>query len=336
LHPEVQSKTLGCQRLFRRCPPRGGPTLTTDPTAIPVIDLAPALVGDPGDVIAAVREACTTIGFFLVTGHGVPAATTQTLYDEARRFFDEPHAAKASLITAPAAKGGLAYAALETEALAATRGERTPGDYKESLNFGPQLPGAPWPDPALHAAFAAYFRAMETLAAHLRRLFCAAIGLKPDHFEPAFHDHLSALRVINYPEQPADIAPGQMRAGAHTDYGFLTILRSEASAGGLQVQTRAGHWIDAPNIDGAFVVNIADAFMRWTNDTWLSTPHRVANAPAGARQGSRRQSIPFFLNPRGDTMIECLKPFCGPDRPAKHKPISYADYIALKTSQAFG
>jgi isopenicillin N synthase-like dioxygenase len=325
--------------LFHRRPPCGGPTLPTDPPAIPVIDLAPALAGEPAGtsvVVAAVRHACTSIGFFLVTGHGVPAATTRTLYDQARRFFDDPLAAKADLVAGPNAKGGIAYAALETEALAATRGERTPGDYKESLNFGPQLPGAPWPDATLHAAFAGYFREMETLAAHLRRIFCAAIGLPDAYFEPAFRDHLSALRVINYPEQPADIAPGQLRAGAHTDYGFLTILRSEASAGGLQVQTRGGAWIDAPSIDGAFVVNIADAFMRWTNDAWLSTPHRVANAPPGARQGSRRQSIAFFLNPRGDSMIECLPPFSGADRPAKYKPISYADYIALKTSQAFG
>jgi isopenicillin N synthase-like dioxygenase len=233
--------------------------------------------------------------------------------------------------------GGVAFAPLADEALAATQGEKTPGDYKESLNFGPRLPGSPWParPQALHPALEAYFREMERLAKGLRQIFCQAIGLERDYFEPAFMNHLSALRVINYPEQRDDPLPGQLRAGTHTDYGFMTILRSEASSGGLQVRSREGVWIDAPAIDNAYVVNIADAFMRWTNDAWLSTPHRVANPPRNVGGGSRRQSIPFFLNPGKDAMIECLAPFCA-DRPAKYAPITYGEYIELKTRQAFG
>ena len=115
----------------------------------------------------------------------------------------------------------------------------------------------------------------------------------------------------------------------------MTILRSEAVPGGLQVQRRDGVWLDAPAVDEGYVINIADAFMRWTNDAWVSTPHRVANPPQTARGTARRQSIPFFVNPSADTRIECLAPFCGPDRPAKYPPVSYRDYIALKTSQAF-
>jgi isopenicillin N synthase-like dioxygenase len=141
------------------------------------------------------------------------------------------------------------------------------------------------------------------------------------------------VRVIDYPQQKAPPLPGQLRAGAHTDYGFITILRSEAADGGLQVQTRSGDWIDAPAVDGAFVINIGDALMRWTNDAWVSTPHRVANPASGA--GSRRQSIPFFLNPRADTVIDCLPAFRA-DRSARYPPITYGDWIALKTKQAFG
>jgi isopenicillin N synthase-like dioxygenase len=122
----------------------------------------------------------------------------------------------------------------------------------------------------------------------------------------------------------------------HTDYGFMTILRSEASSGGLQVQSRDGRWIDAPSIDGAYVINIADAFMRWTNDEWVSTPHRVANPPREKKGSSRRQSIPFFVNPSKDTLISCLEPFSRGGGAAKYEPITYGDYIQLKTSQAFG
>jgi isopenicillin N synthase-like dioxygenase len=304
---------------------------------IPVIDIAPFRTGtaDGPAVVDAVAAACRDIGFFVVTGHGVPEATTRALYDGARAFFDRPADAKRAVGRTARRPGGVMYAALGAEALAATTGVKTPGDVKESLNFGPFLDGDDWPADlaGLHEAFAAYYAAMDDLARTMRAVFCRAIGLPPDHFEPAFVDHLSAVRVIDYPQQKAPPLPGQLRAGAHTDYGFITILRSEAADGGLQVRTRSGDWIDAPAVDGAFVINIGDALMRWTNDAWVSTPHRVANPASGA--GSRRQSIPFFLNPRADTVIDCLPAFRA-DRPARYPPITYGDWIALKTKQAFG
>ena len=304
---------------------------------IPVIDITPFRTGtaDGPAVVDRVADACRDIGFFVVTGHGVPEATTRTLYDGARAFFDRPAEAKRAVGRTARRPGGVMYAARGAEALAATTGERTPGDVKESLNFGPFLDGDDWPaDLApLRDAFTAYYAAMDDLARTMRAVFCRAIGLPPDHFEPGFVDHLSAVRVIDYPEQTAPPLPGQLRAGAHTDYGFITILRSEAADGGLQVRTRSGDWIDAPAVDGAFVINIGDALMRWTNDAWVSTPHRVANPMSGA--GSRRQSIPFFLNPRADTVIDCLPAFRA-DRPARYPPITYGDLIALKTKQAFG
>jgi isopenicillin N synthase-like dioxygenase len=308
--------------------------------AIPVIDVGPFIRSEPGAaaVAEAIETACRNTGFFLVTGHGVSPQATQALYGLARAFFDEPQDWKKAQGRTIDLIGGMAFSPLADEALAATLGEKTPGDYKESINFGPLLAGGAWPDrpQGLEDAFRAYFAEMETLARHLRRAFCQAIGLAPDHFEPAFENHLSALRVINYPEQDEDPLPGQLRAGVHTDYGFMTILRSEASPGGLQVRTRDGRWLDAPSIEGAYVVNIGDAFMRWTNDEWLSTPHRVANPPSDRKGSSRRQSIPFFLNPSKDTVIRCLEPFIRDGSPAKYEPITYGDYIDLKTRQAFG
>lgn len=304
---------------------------------IPVIDIAPFAAGGAGaaDVVRQVEAACRSLGFLLVTGHGVPASVTSRLYDAARAFFDEPQDWKVAQGRGTSVLGGMAFSPLADEALAATLGMKTPGDFKESLNYGPRLPGDLWPDrPAgLEAAFQDYFRAMEVLAGHMRRIFCSAIGLPADYFEPEFVNHLSALRVINYPEQTVAPEPGQLRAGMHTDYGFMTILRSEASPGGLQVRNREGEWLDAPSVEGAYVINIGDAFMRWTNDEWISTPHRVANPPSGYAGQARRQSIPFFLNPSKDTMIECLPAYAGAG--AKYEPISYGDYIQLKTSQAF-
>ena len=304
---------------------------------IPVIDVGPFIRNEAGaaDVVRAIEAACRDTGFFLVTGHGVSPEVTSRLYNLARAFFDYPQDWKKTQGRGTSEMGGVAFSPIAEEALAATLGIKTPGDYKESLNFGQNLPGDAWPNrpEGIEQAFHDYFGEMEILAKHMRRIFCQAIGLDQDYFEPSFENHLSALRVINYPEQDESPLPGQMRAGVHTDYGFMTILRSEASAGGLQVRNRNGDWLDAPSIEGAYVINIADAFMRWSNDEWVSTPHRVANPPSGFKGTARRQSIPFFLNPSKDTVIECLPPFVKGG--AKYEPITYGEYIDLKTKQAF-
>ncbi|WP_342364193.1 isopenicillin N synthase family dioxygenase [Terrarubrum flagellatum] len=304
---------------------------------IPVIDVGPFIRREAGgaSVVKAIETACRDTGFFLVTGHGVSPEITARLYNLARAFFDEPQDWKKTIGRGAGVTGGVAFSPIAEEALAATLGVKTPGDYKESLNFGENLPGDVWPDRpiGLEKAFRDYFEEMEKLSKHMRHIFCQAIGLDQDYFEPSFENHLSALRVINYPEQNEAPLPGQLRAGVHTDYGFMTILRSEASPGGLQVRNRNGEWLDAPSIEGAYVINIADAFMRWTNDEWVSTPHRVANPPSGFKGAARRQSIPFFLNPSKDTRIECLPPFIKDG--AKYQTITYGEYIELKTKQAF-
>jgi isopenicillin N synthase-like dioxygenase len=304
--------------------------------AIPVIDLAPFLSREPGGnaVVDAVRSACEEIGFFCVTGHGVPDAIVDTLGERARAFFDLPDDVKRRVGRSGDALGGVTFSPIASEALAASRGERTPGDLKQMLDTGPGWPGDQWPEEpdGLREAHEGYFEAMSDLSGHLRRIFALAAGLPEDAFEDSFGNHLSSLRVIDYPEPVAPPEAGQLRAGTHSDYGFLTILRSQASAGGLQAQSRDGRWIDVPALDGAFVVNLGDALMRMTNDRWVSTPHRVVNPPEGA-SNTRRQSIPYFPNPDPEALVRCLEPFVSAHRPARYEPISYRDY-ALQMTQA--
>ena len=311
----------------------------SEPIAIPVIDLSPFLAGAPegAGVVTAIREACEEIGFFCITGHGVPDAVIERIKERSRAFFDLDDATKRTYATAGERMGGVTYSPVASEALAASRGERTPGDLKQMLDYGPGSPGNPWPlEPeGLREAHEAYFAALGDLAAHLRRAFALAAGLPPDVFEPSFRNHLSSLRVIDYPEPTAPPEPGQLRAGVHSDYGFITILLSQASAGGLQAQSRDGVWIDVPALDGAYVVNIADALMRMTNDRWVSTPHRVVNPPAGAAN-TRRQSIPYFHNPASDALVRCLEPFVSADRPARYEPVTYAEYARQMASATHG
>ncbi len=308
---------------------------------VPIIDITPFVTGttrDRADVAESVRIACEEIGFFVIIGHGFPERLVTRIYDVSRAFFDLPAQEKNRIGETGPIMGGLMHFGLGKEALAATLGGETIPDLKETLDYGPGFFGDPWPEcpPDLEPAWRAYYDAMSMLAATLRGIFATALGLAPEYFEDKFRGHLSSLRVIDYPEQSAPPAPGQLRAGAHSDYGVLTILRTEDAPGGLQVRTRAGRWHDVAHIPASFVVNIGDAMMRWTNDRWVSTQHRVANPPVDAPQAARRQSIAYFHNLPRDAVIECLPPFREKGVPPKYPPVTYGEYAGLRYRQAHG
>ena len=308
---------------------------------VPTIDIAPFTGGGSAErteVAEAVRNACEEIGFFVVTGHGFPEAVAGRIYDASRAFFDLPLEEKNAIGETGPVLGGIMHFGLAKEALAATLGGEPVPDLKEALDFGPGFHGDPWPvrPPDLEPAWRAYYDEMSALAATLRSIFAAALGLAPNYFEDEFRGHLSSLRVIDYPEQPTPPAPGQLRAGAHSDYGVLTILRTDDAPGGLQVRTRDGRWSGVPHIPSSFVINIGDAMMRWTNDRWISTRHRVVNPPVDPGQPTRRQSIAYFHNPGRDTVLECLPPFREEGESPKYPPISYGEYAGLRYRQAHG
>ena len=319
-----------------------GGTLNRDAYGlVPTIDIAPFTAEETrgrATVAGAVRTACEDIGFFVMTGHGFPETLATRIYDASRAFFDLPAEEKNAVGETGPVQGGLMHFAFGKEALAATLDQAAIGDLKETLDYGPGFLGDIWPanPPDLKPAWRAYYEEMSALAATLRSVFAAALGLDPDYFEDRFQGHLSSLRVIDYPEQSEPPAPRQLRAGAHSDYGVLTVLRTEDAPGGLQVRTRDGRWSDVPHIPGAFVVNIGDAMMRWTNDHWISTQHRVLNPPLVAGQSTRRQSIAYFHNLPRDTVIECLPPFREAGAAPKYPPITYGDYARLRYRQAHG
>ncbi len=155
-----------------------------------------------------------------------------------------------------------------------------------SIHFHPNL----WPSRPVgfRTAVTAYYQAMENLTARLAQMFALALDLPEDFFADKIDRHVSTMRLNFYPAQPVAPLPGQIRAGAHSDYGAFTILRTEAAPGGLQVVRRGGTWIDVPNIADGFIVNIGDLLMRWTNDRWVSThPSRDQSAGNGSRQQPR-------------------------------------------------
>jgi isopenicillin N synthase-like dioxygenase len=302
-----------------------------------VIDIAPFLYGSAGDkrqVAAEVGAACEQIGFLAVAGHGVDEALVLQAGSAARAFFDLPADDKNKL---GHMAGGAGYSPLKGESLAATLGQSAPADLKESLNVSADFANTPWPArPAgLRQALTTYFLEMDRLAGDLLRICAVALGLPEDFFASKIDHSSSFLRIINYPPPIEAPQPGQLRAGAHTDYGTLTILRSENVAGGLQVRARGGDWLDVPAPERAFIVNLGDMLMRWTNDRWISTLHRVVNPPASAGPRSRRQSLVFFHNPNPDAIVECLPGCCDAANPARYPPIAAGEFIAEKSRKAY-
>ena len=274
-------------------------------------------------VVDDVRRACEEIGFLIVTGHGVDPALVDEIDSVSRAFFDLPLEEKLRLRDGDLRPDRPIYRPVKSESLAVTSGAKRRGDLKESLDYGPTLPGAGWParPPGLEQAYRDYLAAMNGLGSRLRRVCANALGHDDDFFEPLFDDRGSSLRVINYPELDSPPEQGDVRAGAHHDYGFLTILRSENVAGGLEVQTRDGTWTAVEAPPGSFVVNLGDMLAEWTGGRWVSTLHRVA-APPPEAAGTRRQSLVFFHNPREDAYIDALDASAG-------------EYILAKAAQAF-
>jgi isopenicillin N synthase-like dioxygenase len=161
------------------------------------------------------------------------------------------------------------------------------------------------------------------------RLVALSFNLGETFFDDKIDRHISAMRLNFYPGQATAPEVGQLRAGAHTDYGAFTILNGENVPGGLQVLTNDGQWIDIETDPGTFVVNIGDLLMRWTNDLWVSNSHRVTNPPPSIASQAKRLSIAFFQQPNYDALIECIA------RPgkAKYPPVRSGEYRDLKYRQ---
>jgi isopenicillin N synthase-like dioxygenase len=161
---------------------------------------------------------------------------------------------------------------------------------------------------------------MEALGKQLVPVYARALGLVPDYFSRAFAEPNMILRMTHYPAVPG-FEEGEFSIAPHTDSGFMTLLPPNPVPG-LSVRLTDGTWFDIPHVPGAYTVNSGDMLHRWTNEVFLSTPHRVLN---GGREA--RYAIPYFFDPHPDTLIECLPSCQGPDRPAKHPPILFDDYI---------
>jgi isopenicillin N synthase-like dioxygenase len=319
---------------------------------VPIIDMHRGLRDDPGAaaaVAAEIGQACETSGFFVIVGHGISDDLIADMDGVTRQFFALPEEVKRVVrrVGAVASRG---YRGSSVVALARSLDVETPPDLVEVFSasnvaydsrpsvvapeFDEFYVANIWPDEpaAFRTVWTAYYAALEQLSNRLAQLFALALDLPADWFADKLDHHYSSLMANYYPPQPEPPARGQLRRGAHTDYGAYTLLYQEDAPGGLQIQIAEGGWQDIPFVDRSFVINIGDLMARWTNDRWVSTLHRVVNPPR--EQADRdRVSIPFFVNPNVDAVIECI-PSCAPaiGRP-KYAPVLAGEWVLGKVQK---
>lgn len=293
-----------------------------------------------------IAKACEHVGFFQIVDHGVDRQIVERAWETAGQFFDRPLPERLA-VAMPYPGYPYGYQGLEAERLAFSLGNDTPPDRKHTFSIGPIDPAThdvvdpdekwvrspnQWPAdaPEFRVAAENYYYAMGQLCARILGLMAVGLQLPADFFEPSINEHTSALRLLDYPHAVTAPAPGQLRAGAHTDYGTLTILRQDDAPGGLEVRSTDGQWIAVPAIESAFVVNVGDCLGRWTNDRWRSTLHRVVNPPIDAKGSTRRRSIAFFHNANWDATISCLATCTRPGEGPRYEPVLAGQHLMSK------
>lgn len=329
---------------------QGSVAASQDRPTVPVIDISGYFAGSAVKKSAIAREidkAWRTVGFLVIAGHGVSEELIQRAHRVSRAFYDLPEPVKLHYSTNPKiyrgyiAMGGLSAGnAYDDRATAPDYREmytmsREVIDWKDPYYdceagrrvFSPNV----WPAevPEFKAVWTEYYQAMEKLAHALMHLFALALEMPETWFDDKIDKHMTVMAVTNYPDQVTEPTTDQLRCGAHTDYGGLTILKTEDKPGGLEVCGRGGEWKPVPMVPGTFIINLGDLMARWSNDRWVSNLHRVTNPPRDKAMGSRRQSLIYFFHPNYDATIECL-PTCQGETGPKYPPISARDYLLSK------
>lgn len=311
---------------------------------VPIIDIAdldsPALARRRA-VAEAIGRACEDIGFFYVAHHGVPQPTIDAALNAAEAFFALPVEEKCA-VHIRNSRNHRGYVPVNEELLDPAAGH----EPREAIDFGAEIAAddplavaAPeffgpnqWPDRpgGLRPAIEDYHAAMLALSRRLARGFALALAMPEDFFASRMSHPLSLMRLLRYPAAETERDRAAYGINAHSDYECYTILWQD-DCGGLELLNAAGQWVQAPPQPGTFVVNIGDLMMRWSNDRFRSTQHRVKT-----RDPSRsRYSIPCFLGPNPETLVECLPTCCGPDNPPRYPPVLAGAYQLSRLGETF-
>ena len=304
---------------------------------IPILDLGRLRAGTPGaqeELAAQLLHVFEHVGFYYIVNHGVPQTLIDDAFAAAKRFHAQPLEKKLEIRLnefnigyLPMRGGTTRHSMLNAnnkpnvnEAFFCARD--LPPDHPDVVAGKPYRSANKWPSdlPGFRETCLAYTSALEMLARSLVPLYALALDLPETHFDEAFAKPMFKLRMTHYPPQDPT-ADNEFGLAPHTDTSFMTLLAPNKVAG-LSIRLPSGRWIDAPAIEGAFLVNGGDMLRRWTNDRFLATPHRVLN-----RSGAERYAIPFFFDCWAEQLMTCLPTCTSFDNPPKYEPLTYVDYM---------
>jgi len=300
---------------------------------IPSVDLADFRSGDEerkAQFVKQLGQAYEEIGFVALKNHFLEPDLEKALYEEVEAFFALP--AKVKKKYEPAGMAGQrGYVSFGREHAK----NRQAADLKEFWHFGQYVetedPEVDYPDNIevqerhrFNAVGKEAYQKLEETGRYVLRAIALHLGLPETYFDTQIYHGNSILRPIHYP--PITQEPGSaVRAGEHEDINLITLLMG-ASAEGLEVKNRAGHYIPVTALPHQVIVNVGDMLQRLTNNKLRSTTHRVVNPPR-EKWGSSRYSIPFFLHPRSAMRLDCLPSCVDEDHPRQYEDISAGEYL---------
>ncbi|HEY0180856.1 MAG TPA: 2-oxoglutarate and iron-dependent oxygenase domain-containing protein [Dokdonella sp.] len=299
---------------------------------IPTLDIRRYDGGDRAAFVAELGAAYREWGFAGIRGHGIAQELIDGAYAAFRRFFALPDAVKRRYHV-EGGGGARGYTPFGVE----TAKDSEHPDLKEFWHVGREIPrGSPyaaimapnlWPSevPGFRDYGYGLYEALDALGSRVLRALALHIGLDETYFDDKTNVGNSILRPIHYPPITSADVPN-VRAGAHEDINLITLLVG-ASAEGLEVRSHAGEWVPFTADADTIVVNIGDMLQRLTNHVYPSTTHRVVN-PRGDAARRPRYSVPFFLHPNPDFVIDML-PSCVDDAHPKlyPQPITAHEYL---------
>lgn len=303
------------------------------------------------EIVTAFKE----VGFVYLSNHGISKATTDIVFERSAAFFAMTADAKSKLAwDDPRSNKGYVEQGRErvtqsSDATEIAEMRAKAPDSKETMEIGRDWDSTwenKWPKeqdcPGFKETMLQFFQTCHELHCQVLRSVAMGLDLQENFFDDKIHEQYHNLRLLSYPAIKTEILrkEGQARAGAHSDYGTLTLLFQD-SVGGLEVQNpHTQHFQPASPVPGTIVVNVGDLLSRWSNDILRSTLHRVVAPPATKindheQMTPKRQSIAFFCNPNGGALVDCLPSCYDSSRPKKYSPVTTEQYIVQRLSDTY-
>ncbi|GAB4521038.1 MAG: 2-oxoglutarate and iron-dependent oxygenase domain-containing protein [Amphiplicatus sp.] len=305
-------------------------------TRVPELSLRAFSQGGPDErqaFIDALMEGFQYFGFIILKDHGIGRDLLQRAYALAEAFFALPEAEKLRYMTGPDGQRG--YTPFGREHAKDSK----VADLKEFWHVGREFPpDSPlakvyppnvWPErPAgFRETFLALYGALEEAGFAMLEALAPSLGVPDDYFRRMATDGNSILRILHYPPVPQEADPAALRAAPHEDINLITILVA-ANGAGLELLDRDGNWLPVDTDPDNLIVDAGDMLARATNDVIPATTHRVVN-PKGPNVS--RYSMPFFMHPHSDAMLECIESCRGAG--AKYPPITADAFLKQRLKE---